>query len=127
MLEAVIVALITGVLGWGIWKTRDWKPQTPRTESPSDLESTKFMSELLRESGKHGVRLDRFESELKNIRSEWSNYRSSVDSIVRRGIRHKVLESETETEDTSRAPVEEAPAITRSDLLRIGRGGRNNA
>lgn len=126
MLEAVIVALVTGVLGWGIWKTRDWKPTRAPSTSQTDLESTKFLTELLRDTGKQSVRLDRVESELENIRSEWKNYRSSVDSIVRRGIRHKVLDAQTEETPLPEEEVERAP-VSRSELLRLGLRGNNRA
>ncbi len=124
MLEAVIVGSICACLGWGIWKTRHWKPQPKAT---ADLDPVILYNEILRDTGKHDVRLDRLESELKNIRSEWENYRSSVDSIVRRGIRHKVLEAQHEEESTPAAEEKETPPISRSDLLKIGMRRGNNA
>lgn len=125
MIEPVIVALICITLGWGIWKTRNWKPPAGAN---ADLERAKFYGDLTRDIGQGVVRLDRIESDLTNIRSEWDNYRSSVDSIVRRGIRHKVLESQAE--ETTPEAKEAAPTLerlSRSDLLRIGLGRGNSA
>jgi len=124
MLEVVIVGLICAALAWGIWKTRDWKPQPARK---ADLDPVILYNEVLRDTGKHDVRLDRLESELQNIRSEWENYRSSVDSIVRRGIRHKVLDAQAEEETPASAEEITAGPLTRSDLLKAGLRGANNA
>ncbi len=123
MLEAVIVGLICVVLAWGIWKTRDWKPPP---NAKADLDPVILYNEVLRDTGKHDVRLDRLESELKNIRSEWENYRSSVDSIVRRGIRHKVLDAQVEEEKPKEEDEQLKLPLSRSDLLRIGIRGANN-
>lgn len=125
MLEPVIIGSICVILAWGLWKTRAWEPPTPAS---GDVKPRQHDLEMMRETGKHTVRLDRLESELANIRSEWDNYRSSVDSIVRRGIRHKVLDAQAEEETVKEEVTTTRRPQSRSDLLKIGlRPGGNSA
>lgn len=64
-------------------------------------------------------RADRLESRLKLLHTEWVDYHSKLDSIVKRGVRLGVLErKEGETE------ARPSTALTRSDLLKRHREGR---
>lgn len=59
------------------------------------------------------ARQDRLESNLKQLRDEWESTRSNLDTIVRRGIRLKVLEGKQESE-----PAAAAAPMTRAELLK---------
>lgn len=62
-------------------------------------------------------RQDRLDSQLKQLRDEWESTRSNLDTIIRRGIRLKVLEGKREPEgDLAHAAIERP--MTRADLLK---------
>jgi len=72
-------------------------------------------------------RQDRLESNLKMLRDEWESYRSNLDTIVRRGIRLKVLEGRKEPPSDLGLEHEPAPApLTRAELLKRALATRYN-
>lgn len=60
-------------------------------------------------------RQDRLESKLKQLHDEWESTRSNLDTIIRRGIRLKVLESRKEPDVPGLEP---GRPLTRADLLK---------
>lgn len=67
-------------------------------------------------------RQDRLESQLKLLSNEWEAYRSNLDTIVRRGIRLKVLEGRKEpaheNHEGDLAHMAPGPPLTRAELLK---------
>jgi hypothetical protein len=67
-------------------------------------------------------RQDRLESNLKMLRDEWESYRSNLDTIVRRGIRLKVLEGKKEWVPEGDLAHTPTPPLTRAELLKRALG-----
>lgn len=69
------------------------------------------------------ARQDRLESKLQQLRDEWQSTHSNLDTIVRRGIRLKVLEGKKESE-SDLVHTAQGPPLTRADLLKRAIAGQ---